>query len=353
MEICKLKGCSDVYTVERSFKNIRILFENIEIELKRLHMSNRDLPNQKLKYRVINEKLHKLQTSYSFKNTDNCIKFLDEIGSKIFVEKVVADEFGNYRHEGIQEICQEKEAHMGKSDVRYGKNTFTSPIKKKSRRNQPSEELSTPKRSNLDRGLTRMESKGTQCFANSVMQLVFLSDNDFYNIEENKKFIYSKQHESAAEFLFFILDQFQSRTPDLMECLNYKEENSLICEHCKTSRIISEFEAPILNININDINNKKDINSAIKGMLEYEIESVARKCLLCNKISSNMAKKRIIRKYPKYLFVELTKNIMDKDSESMGIDFISLEDSVYVNEFFTPNTPYKLKGFIAYERFGR
>uniref|UniRef100_A0A0N5BII0 USP domain-containing protein n=1 Tax=Strongyloides papillosus TaxID=174720 RepID=A0A0N5BII0_STREA len=44
---------------------------------------------------------------------------------------------------------------------------------------------------------------------------------------------------------------------------------------------------------------------------------------------------------------------MDKDSESMGIDFISSKDSIYVNEFFTPNTPYKLKGFIAYERFGR
>uniref|UniRef100_A0A0N5CG74 USP domain-containing protein n=1 Tax=Strongyloides papillosus TaxID=174720 RepID=A0A0N5CG74_STREA len=86
-------------------------------------------------------------------------------------------------------------------------------------------------------------------------------------------------------------------------------------------------------------------------MLENEI--VARKCLLCNKISKNMTKKRIIRKYPKYLFVELTKNIMDEDSESMGIDFISTKDSVYVNEFFTPNTPYKLKGFIAYERFGR
>ena len=59
-----------------------------------------------------------------------------------------------------------------------------------------------------------------------------LADNDFYNIEENKKFIYSKQHESAAEFLFFILDQFQNRTSDLMKRLNYKEKNSLICEHC-------------------------------------------------------------------------------------------------------------------------
>uniref|UniRef100_A0A0N5B2V4 USP domain-containing protein n=1 Tax=Strongyloides papillosus TaxID=174720 RepID=A0A0N5B2V4_STREA len=97
----------------------------------------------------------------------------------------------------------------------------------------------------------------------------------------------------------------------------------------------------------------KDMNSAIKGMLEYEKESVARKCLLCNKISENMTKKRIIRKYPKYLFVEITKNIMDKDHPNMGIDFISSKDSVYVNEFFTPNTPYKLKGFIAYERFGR
>uniref|UniRef100_A0A0N5BIV0 USP domain-containing protein n=1 Tax=Strongyloides papillosus TaxID=174720 RepID=A0A0N5BIV0_STREA len=86
-------------------------------------------------------------------------------------------------------------------------------------------------------------------------------------------------------------------------------------------------------------------------MLENEI--VARKCLLCNKISKNMTKKRVKRKYPKYLFVELTKNIMDEDSESMSIDFISSKDSVYINEFFTPNTPYKLKGFIAYERFGR
>lgn len=179
-----------------------------------------------------------------------------------------------------------------------------------------------------------------------------LDDNDFYNIEEHKKFIYSKQHESAAEFLSFILNQLQSRTPDLMECLSYKEENSLICEHCKTSRIISEFEAPILNININNINNMKDINSAIKEMLEYEKESVVRKCLLCNKISECMTKKRLIRKYPKYLFVELTKDVMDKNHQNMGIDFISSKDSLYVNEFFTPNTPYKLKGFIAYTRFG-
>uniref|UniRef100_A0A0N5CBX9 USP domain-containing protein n=1 Tax=Strongyloides papillosus TaxID=174720 RepID=A0A0N5CBX9_STREA len=102
-----------------------------------------------------------------------------------------------------------------------------------------------------------------------------LANNDFYNIEKHKKFIYSKQHESAAEFLSFIFNQLQSPTPDLMEYLNYKEENSLICEHCKTSRIISEFEAPILNININDINNKKKMNNAIKEMLEYEIESIA------------------------------------------------------------------------------
>uniref|UniRef100_A0A0N5CA49 USP domain-containing protein n=1 Tax=Strongyloides papillosus TaxID=174720 RepID=A0A0N5CA49_STREA len=97
----------------------------------------------------------------------------------------------------------------------------------------------------------------------------------------------------------------------------------------------------------------KNINSTIKEMLEYEIESVARKCLLCNEISECMTKKRMIRKYPKYLFVELTKNIMDEDYLNMSIDFISSKDSVYVNEFFTPNTPHKLKGFIAYERFRR
>uniref|UniRef100_A0A0N5C7V4 RING-type domain-containing protein n=1 Tax=Strongyloides papillosus TaxID=174720 RepID=A0A0N5C7V4_STREA len=115
--VCKLKGCSDVYTVERSFKNIRILFDNIEIELKRLHMSNRDLPNQKLKYR--------------FRNTDNCIKFLDEIGSKIFVEKVVADEFGNYRHEGIQEICQERK-HIWKKVMLDMEKTLSLHLLKKS-----------------------------------------------------------------------------------------------------------------------------------------------------------------------------------------------------------------------------
>uniref|UniRef100_A0A0N5C6Y4 USP domain-containing protein n=1 Tax=Strongyloides papillosus TaxID=174720 RepID=A0A0N5C6Y4_STREA len=44
---------------------------------------------------------------------------------------------------------------------------------------------------------------------------------------------------------------------------------------------------------------------------------------------------------------------MDKEHQNMRIDFISSKDSLYVNKFFTPNTPYKLKGFIAYERFGR
>uniref|UniRef100_A0A0K0FG06 USP domain-containing protein n=1 Tax=Strongyloides venezuelensis TaxID=75913 RepID=A0A0K0FG06_STRVS len=169
--------------------------------------------------------------------------------------------------------------------------------------------------------------------------LLRLEDNDFYNIEEHKKFIYSKQHESAAEFLLFIFNQLQIRTPDLMKYLNY--------------RITNVSEAPIFNININDINNNSDINSVIKGMLEYEKESVVRKCLLCNKISECMIKKRIIRKYPKYLFVELTKNVIDKGHENMGIDFTTSKDSLYVNKFFTPNTPYKLKGFITYIRFGR
>uniref|UniRef100_A0A0K0FG05 Peptidase C19 ubiquitin carboxyl-terminal hydrolase domain-containing protein n=1 Tax=Strongyloides venezuelensis TaxID=75913 RepID=A0A0K0FG05_STRVS len=96
----------------------------------------------------------------------------------IFVKKVVADEFRNYRHEDIQEISQEKEAHIGNSDIRYGKTFSLDLLKQKSRGNRRSEKLLTPKRSNLDRRFKKMKSTGTQCFASSVMQLVFLC-NDF------------------------------------------------------------------------------------------------------------------------------------------------------------------------------
>uniref|UniRef100_A0A0K0EAX8 Uncharacterized protein n=1 Tax=Strongyloides stercoralis TaxID=6248 RepID=A0A0K0EAX8_STRER len=168
------------------------------------------LTGLKLKSRIKNEILENIRKNFRLENTKNCIEFLDQIGKSLFIEKVVADNYGNYRREGIHTICRENEAMIGDSNQRFNDNQFTtptkSPTKKKSRITEiEDEDFVTPQRTILDRGFRGLESKGTQCFANS-------------------KYVDSGAHESAAEFLLHMPSVFKMRFPNAIAMLTHTKE---------------------------------------------------------------------------------------------------------------------------------
>uniref|UniRef100_A0A0N5BYG5 USP domain-containing protein n=2 Tax=Strongyloides papillosus TaxID=174720 RepID=A0A0N5BYG5_STREA len=306
----------------------------------------------------------------------------------MFIGKTTCDKYGNFKISGVQSITKEIESCVGNTDVFHGKNAFTSPNKKKTKKNKEIPTDSTPKRSIVDRGLRGLENAETLCFANCVLQLLFLcsnflnnlateddenaimlvkrytkykisdrkkyltlNDNDFFKILDLKKCVYSRNHECASEFLLNIFTMFQNRCPTALESIKIKKELSITCKVCKSLSIIENHEINALNIKINSNNDKKCILDIIKTLLSVKIESIKRSCIVCKIRSIGNVKKETIRKYPKYQFVELTKDIMDKKYSDIGINFLSSKDSFYVSQYFMPNVPYKLKGSAVHQRF--